>query len=188
MAPHIFHKGEQRLPPEQGATVHGACGLVGGFLEADGVDDAVQLALCQACLRQGDAVHLVHEPAKHTALAAAGGDDLARGALFNAGDAVARAHGCGVHFPIDGDGFDVEHRLHQPLVAQIAQHQQFRLRAQGHEGDEFTLVDIDGERPLGGNLHLLALAQFVHDLHAVGKGRMRLRQARQHGRSRGGGR
>ena len=94
---------------------------------------------------------------------------------------MASAYGGSVDVPINGDGLDIEHRIHQPLVAQVAQHQQLGLRAQRHQGDEFALVHIDGERTLCGNLHLLALAQFIDGLHTVGERRLGLRQARQGG-------
>ena len=34
----------------------------------------------------------------------------------------------------------------QPLVAQVAQHQQFGMRAQRHQRDQLALVDVDRER------------------------------------------
>jgi hypothetical protein len=63
--------------------------------------------------------------------------------------------------PVDGDRFDVGHRIDQALVAQVAEHQQLGRRAEGHEGDQLALVDEDGERPFGGNGDLPLGAELV---------------------------
>jgi hypothetical protein len=96
-----------------------------------------------------DLVDLVHQAAEHRALAAAGGDDLPGGALFDVGDAVAGHDGDRVHRPVDLDRDDVLDRPHQALVAQVAERKQLRRAAQRHQGDQLTLVDVDRERTLG---------------------------------------
>ena len=58
--------------------------------------------------------------------------------------------GC-VHVPIDGDRFDIAHRIDQPLVAQVAEHQQLRRSAEGHQRDQLAVVDEDGQGALGGD-------------------------------------
>ncbi|MNV93074.1 hypothetical protein D3C71_1877210 [compost metagenome] len=89
---------------------------------------------------------------------------------------MAGAHGGGVDIPVHGDGVDIEHRIHQPLIAQVTEHQQLGLCAQRHQGDQLAFVYIDREWPFSGNLHLLALAEFIDDLHCMGEWRTRLCQ------------
>ena len=182
MAAHVFHKHQHVLATEQRAAVHRACGFVRGFLEADGIHQTIQLRLGELRLGQLNAVHLVHQAAKHTALPATGGHHLARGALFNAGNTVARAHGGGVHLPVHGDGFNVEHRIHQPLVAQVAQHQQLGVRAQRHQRDQLPAVHIHRQGALCRDVHLLCLSPLVDHIHRLGEGGLRLSQAGQYER------
>ena len=57
------------------------------------------------------------------------------------------------------------HAAHQPLVAQVGQHEQFRMRAQGHQRDQLALVDIDRQGALrrdGGELHHAMLVDGLH--------------------------
>ena len=84
-------------------------------------------------------------------------------------------HGGGTDFPINGDRLDLGGGADQALVEQITQHQPLRVRAQGHQRDEFALVHINGERTLSGDLELAGLAVLVDDLDRAGERRECLR-------------
>ena len=171
---HVFDK-QQHLrfgvaQTEHGAGVHRAGRLVGAFFQPDGVDQAVELALGDAGIgRQFELIDLVHEPAEHAALTAARGDHTVRCFCFNVVNAAARAHGRRTDLPVHGDRLDLTDVADQALVAQVTQHQQLGVRAQGHQGDQFTLVHIDRQRTFGRNRHVLALAVFIDHLDLAGQ-------------------
>ena len=52
----------------------------------------------------------------------------------------------------------------QPLVAQVAQHQQFGRGAQRHQRDQLALVDEDGQRSLDRDVDAAVLAVLVEHL------------------------
>ena len=106
-------------------------------------------------------VHIVHQIAKHAALAAAGGDHALGRALLDVVNALAGLDRSGPHLPVDGDGLDVMHGTHQTLVAQKAQHQQLGMPAQRHQRHQLALVHINGERPFAGNGAGHRLTPFV---------------------------
>ena len=98
-------------------------------------------ALIKCRVGQVHVFQVRHHLAEHGALAAACGDHTFGGARFDIADAVAGAHGGGGHVPIDSNGLDLIHRPDQTLVAQITQHQQLGHGAQGHQGDQLSLVN-----------------------------------------------
>ncbi len=161
VAAHIFDKHQHILPLEQRAAVYRPGGLVGALLQPDGVDDAVELGLAECGGGQHQRVDVGHQVAKHTALAAAGGDHTAGGAFLDLVDARAGFDRRCTDLPVHRDGVDVGHRLHQPLVAQVTQHQQLGLRTQRHECDQLPFVHIDGECTFGGDGDGLYIAVFV---------------------------
>ena len=161
MAAHVFYKHQHAFALKQRAAVYRACGFVNAVVQADGVHDAIELALGDGGRGQLDAVDIRHQIAKHTALPAAGGD-YALGSfflqVFNAFIGLDRRS---AHFPINGNGLHFLRRCHQALVEQIAQHQPLGLRAQGHERHDFALVHIHRQRTLGGDLQALRFAVFI---------------------------
>jgi hypothetical protein len=179
VATHVLHEAEHLVAPEQRAAMHGTRGLVGAVLHADGVDDGVQLLLRQGGWGQHQLVHIGHQVAKHTALSATGGHHLAGGPGFDVGNAAARLDGGSADLPIHRDRLDLVHAGNQALVAQVAQHQQLGLRAQGHQGDQFTIVDVDRERTLNRNPDALQLAVFVDSAELARQRQARVGQARQ---------
>ena len=76
-------------------------------------------------------------------------------------------------------------RLHEPLVAQVAEHQQLGRGAERHQRDELALVDEDRQRPLGGNRDAAPLAELVEHLDLARQRRAGLGQARQRTRRSG---
>ena len=63
--------------------------------------------------------------------------------------------------PINFNGVDGFQTGDQTLVEQIAQDQQFRMRAQGHEGDDFAPVQEQSQGALSGDHALTRPAEFV---------------------------
>jgi hypothetical protein len=88
------------------------------------------------------------------------------------------AHGGGAHVPVDRHRLDLVHLADQPLVAQVAQHQQFGAFAQGHQRDQLALVDEDRQRPLGGDVDAALLSVLVDDADFAQQIATCLRQAR----------
>ena len=79
------------------------------------------------------------------------------------------AHRRCIGVPVDGDGFDVGRLLHQPLVAQVAQHQPVGVGTQGHQGDQLALVQVDGQRAFGRDVDHAYLTVLIHCLHRRGQ-------------------
>ena len=167
MAAHVFDEDQHLLALEQRAAVHRASRFVGALLQPDGVDDAVKLALRQRGGGQLELVDLGHQVAKHAALAAAGGHHFFGGASLDVRDALTGLDRSSADIPVDRDRFDLVRRLHQALVAQKAQHQQLRLGAQRHQGDQLALVHIDGEGPFGRYRDRAGFAKLVDGAHLL---------------------
>ena len=66
-------------------------------------------------------------------------------------EAVARIDRASVAFPVDLHRDDVLDRVHEPLVAQVADGERFRRAAERHQREELLLVDVDRERMLAGD-------------------------------------
>ena len=108
-------------------------------------------------------IELVHQVAEHRALAAAGGDDAARGARLDAlRRAGARLDRSGFDVPVDRDRIDIVERCDQALVAQVAQCQQLGGSAQRHQRDHLALVDEQRQWPLGRDVDRSALVRTRH--------------------------
>ena len=174
MATNIFDK-KQHLRFSRGRVkqctgMHGAGRLVGRFFQPYGVDQGVQLALRdRSAHRKHDLIHLVHQAAKNAALPTASGHDAPSGFFFDILNAAPGLDSCRANIPIDGNGLNIVDRGDEALVAQIAQHQPFGVRTQGHQGDQFSVVNIDGQGPLGGNGHCLVHAKFVDSVYFAGQ-------------------
>ena len=65
--------------------------------------------------------------------------------------AVAGGDGDGVDLPVDLDGGDLVKTGDQALVAQVADGQCFRRAAEGHQGDDLALVDVERQRMFAGD-------------------------------------
>ena len=139
-------------------------------MQADGVDEAVELALRDARLcRQFELIDLVHETAENAALTAASGDHPASRFFVQVIDAVTRFNGCRAHIPVDRDRLKLTGVTDQTLVAQITQYQQLRVCAQGHQRDKLTLVYIHRQRALSRDRHAQTLAMLVEHLDFTGQ-------------------
>ncbi len=77
-------------------------------------------------------------------------------------------HRGGLHLPVDMHRFQVLATLQQPLVAQIAHHQCLGIRPEGHQRDDLAFVEIEGQRPLGGDRLTTRIAILVEDLDLQG--------------------
>ena len=181
MTPHVFDEHEHLIALKQRTAVYRAGRFVGGFLHADGIDQAIELALCDLCGGQFDLINVGHQIAEHTALAAAGGHHTVGAALnhhlgvltgFDSGHA-GLTHFALTNRPVHRDGFDLVDRIDQTLVAQKAEDQPFGLCTQGHQGHQLFFVQINGERPLGGDLRLGCFAELIAHGHGARKGRTR---------------
>jgi hypothetical protein len=188
---HVFDEHQQfgflRLQTEERAAMHRTRLAVDAVLLAHGFEHAVQCALADAHrvhVGQAHAAELRQHITKHRALAASRGHHAVCGAFGDVGHTLVCAHGCGAHVPIDGDGFDLAHLGDQPLIAQVAQHQQFRAGTQGHQRDDLALVHVDRERPFGRNVDAAAVAVFVQDLDLAQQLATRLGQPRRAGHQR----
>ena len=136
-------------------------------MQPDGVDDAVELPLAQSGGGQLQLLDFSHQIAKNAALTATRGHHFFSGSGFDIRDALAGFDGGSPNLPIHRDRLDFLRRLHQALVAQKTQHQQFRLGAQGHERDQLALVDINRERSFGRDGDRAGLAEFIDSAHLL---------------------
>ena len=89
-------------------------------------------------------------------------------------------HACAVFAPapVHCDGLEVLGLGEEALVSQVAQHQPLWVGAQGHEGDDFYLVEINRQRTFARNAHGLHFTLGIHGLDGVGERGARLRQVR----------
>ncbi len=175
VAADVFDKALQRVAVKQRAAVHRSGLAVHAVAQLHLVEQADQRGLAQARgLRVGQAglAQLRHRVAKDRTLPAAGGDDAARDAGFEVADAVAGAHRRGLHRPVHIDAVDLARLLDQTLIEQVAEHQQFGIRAQSHQRDQLAFVEVDRQRTFGRDVDLPMLAMLIeypdrpHDLAA----------------------
>ena len=131
--------------------------FVSGFLQADGIDQPIQLALCDAGLGQHDVVDMGHQVSKDAALPATCRDHALctgghRQSCTCAGFDGGHAGLTGFSFtnrPVHGDGLNLFDRVDQALVAQKAQYQVLGFGPQSHQGNEFFFVEVNDQRALG---------------------------------------
>ena len=92
--------------------------------------------------RQLDGVDLIHKTAEYRPLATASGYRAAAEFVVEIRRHLASHDRHRVRVPVHLHGNQVLEPLHQPLVAQIADGEQLRLPAEGHQGDHFAFVQI----------------------------------------------
>ena len=127
---------------------------------------SVRLAnACVARIGQLHRIDAVHQAAEHGALAATGGDHALAVLRLEVRDAarVVRTAAAPTSQSTVIDS-TCSTRIDQPLVAQVTEHQQFGLRAQGHQRDQLALVDEQRQRPLVGDMDRAPFAVFVEHL------------------------
>ena len=160
--------------------MHRTGGLVHRLVAAHRVEHRVQRVLREPyVLAQFDGVDFLHQVAEHRALAAAGGDGAFGHFSVEVVDAAPGGDRGGVGVPVHLHRGDVRNRRHQPLVAQVAEHQRLRRLAEGHQGDEFAFVQVDRERMFARDRRADRFAAFVDRLDLEGGGTARRSEFRQ---------
>ncbi len=163
--------------------MHRAGLLVNAVLLPDGLGNGLNVTLPYPRRRgklQG--VNLFHQRAKHTALSAACSDNARCGFFLNPLHRPAAGFDrCRPHVPIDGDGFDGTEIRHQPLVAQVAQHQPFGMTAQCHERNQLFFIQIHRQRSFGRNGQYSTLTVLVQHGYLTSQGCLCRTQTRAQG-------
>ena len=80
--------------------------------------------------------------------------------------------------PVHRDGVQVLGLRYQSLVSQIPQHQPLGMGSQGHEGDDFFLIQVNRQSTFTWYVQALLLALSVHSLDGLRELSLRLRQMR----------
>ena len=172
VAAHVFDKRQNfaaRIP--QRATMHRAGLLVNRFMRSYIIEQRVERGLCNANVAwQLNVFQVRHQIAEHGAFTAASGLGTLGHFFIQILETVAGCHRAGIDFPVDLHRDNFINRFEQTLVAQIANHQRFRRRTQRHDGQNFALVHVDGERMFAGDGGGLRGAGFINSINRKGSG------------------
>ena len=163
----------------EGAAMHRTGLLVDRFVAAHIIEKSIERFLFERNVRgQMQRIDLGHQIAEHGAFAAAGGLGALGHFFVEIFQPVACRYRHRIHFPINLHRNDFINRFEQALVAQIADHQRLGCCAQGHDGEDFALVDIDRQRMLAGDGRGFDLAAFIDGIDGEGRGPCGVRQCR----------
>ena len=184
---HVLDECQDLPAPAQPASVHRARGAVGLVVVPDLAQHVVDVRLPDFRRRQAMVVQLVQGAAEDRSLAAARGHRALAG--VNAGDALALPgfHLGNLPVPVHRDRADLGGVVEQGLVPQVAQHQQLRPRAEGHQGHQLLAVHLDGQGDFSHDVDVPARPELVQRRHPVDRLQPGVAETRPARRGRGRG-